>query len=77
MLSEGVLVLTLGDAHVVLDVEVREEGLKPITCTLACAIGVEDAKALWAFALCQAVVDRLGVDAALVAALDGGVDADG
>ena len=71
MLSEGGLGLTLGDAHVVLDVEFSEEGLKSITCTLACAIGVEDTKAQWAFALCQVDADSLGVVAVLVVALDG------
>ena len=47
MLGEGVLmVLTFGDAHLVLDVRVSEKLLEFITRTFACTMGVEDAKAL-------------------------------
>jgi hypothetical protein len=53
MLGEGVLmVLTFGDAHLVLDVQVSEELLEFITRTFACTMGVEDVKALRALSLC-------------------------
>ena len=53
MLGEGVLmVLTFGDAHLVLDVRVSEKLLEFITRTFVCTMGVEDAKALRALSLC-------------------------
>ena len=52
MFSEGVLMLAFGYAHVMLNVEVSEKLLKSVAGAFACAVGVEDAKALRALSFC-------------------------
>ena len=68
MLGQPVLVLAFGDAHVMLDVEIGEEFFESVTSAFACAIGVEDAKALRALALGKVVIDSLGIDTVLLVA---------
>ena len=78
MFCQTVLVLTLGDAHMMLDAQVGEKLLESIACALTCAVGVQDAKALRALALCQVVIHSLSVDSVLLVGLDRVVDtADG
>ena len=66
MLGQPVLMLAFGDAHVMLDVEIGEEFFESVTSAFACAIGVEDAKALRALALGKVVIDSLGIDTVLL-----------
>ena len=71
VLCQGVLVLALGDAHEVLDVEVGQELFETFAGTLAGAVGVEDSKALRALAFGEVGVNGCGVDAVLLGALNG------
>ena len=52
MLGKGVLMLAFRYAHVMLNVEISEKLLKSVTGAFACAVGVEDAKALRALSFC-------------------------
>jgi hypothetical protein len=61
----GILMLTLGDTHTVLNDQVSEKFFKIVGGWFARFVRVEDTKALRTLALFQVVIDSFGVDAVL------------